>query len=93
METQGNKPEAEGDLSAVEEELLGQPGKVDGRSSKLSRYIKMQNFIPIKDVVALDEMKLRFMKQGLDISRSRLLSEAIRVLAKEVAAGKFELKA
>jgi hypothetical protein len=53
----------------------------------------MQNFIPIKDVVSLDEMKLRYMKQGVDISRSRLLSEAIRVLAKEIAAGRFELKA
>jgi len=93
MDTQTNQAEADLNPGGIDEELLGQAGKADGRNSKLSRYTKLQSFILIKDVVTLDEIKLRFMKQGMDVSRSRLLSEAIRALAKEVAAGKFELKA
>ena len=100
METQGIETRTEGVLGGEAEEFsAGAPslweeshGK-DGRNAKSARYIKMQSFILIKDIVALDEMRLKFMKQGQDLSRGRLLSEAIRLLAKEVSSGKFELKA
>jgi hypothetical protein len=71
---------------------LGQPSRPDGRGSKLARYIKLQTFQQLKEVVALDEMRLKFMKQGLDVSRSRLISEAIKLLAQSVSDGKFELR-
>jgi len=93
MESREAQPGSDGHLSVLEEESLGQPSKLEGRSSKLNRYTKMQTFILVKDMVTLEEIKLRFMKQGIDVSRSRLLSEAIRVLDKEVTAGKVELKA
>ena len=107
METQGIETRTEGVLGEEAEEFsagatglwAGAPslweesrGK-DGRNAKSARYIKMQSFILIKDIVALDEMRLKFMKQGQDLSRGRLLSEAIRLLAKEVSSGKFEIKA
>ena len=100
METQGIETRTEGVLGEEAEEFsAGAPslweesrGK-DVRNAKSARYIKMQSFILIKDIVALDEMRLKFMKQGQDLSRGRLLSEAIRLLAKEVSSGKFELKA
>ncbi|MDE2142374.1 MAG: hypothetical protein KGJ84_08190 [Elusimicrobia bacterium] len=90
MDKEGLQQE-EGSLSTLEE-TEGQPPRADGRSSKLSRFIKVQLYLSLKDVVLVDEQKLKFMKQGTDISRSRLVSEAIRLLAKEVAEGKFELK-
>lgn len=93
MDKQAMTPEIAGTLDTTDEEFLEQGEKPDARNSKLSRYIKMQNFILIKDIIALDEMRLKFMKQGRDISRSRLLSEAIRALSREVAEGRFELKA
>ncbi len=92
MDAQSNQMEIDGRLEAEETELLEQPGRAEGKNLKPSRYIKMQNFILIKDIVTLDEIRLKFMKQGQDISRGRLLSEAIRSLAKEVSSGKFELK-
>ena len=84
--------EEEGSLSHLEETEAGQAGRQDGRVSKLARFIKLQTYQPIKEVVTLDEIKLKFMKQGLDISRSRLISEAIKLLAQAVSEGKFELR-
>ncbi len=92
MDAQMTQMEIDGRLEAEEAEFLDQPGRTEGKNLKPSRYIKMQNFILIKDIVTLDEIRLKFMKQGQDISRERLLSEAIRSLSKEVSSGKFELK-
>ena len=84
--------EDEGGLNHMEETEVGQAPRQDGHSAKPSRFIKVQLYLPLKDVVLVDEQKLKFMKQGTDISRSRLVSEAIRLLAKEVADGKFEIR-
>lgn len=92
MEKEGSHQDEEGGLSTLEETEGSQPQRTDGRSSKLSRFIKVQLYLSLKDVVLVDEQKLKFMKQGTDISRSRLVSEAIRLLAKETAEGRFELK-
>ena len=85
--------EDEGGLNQMEETEGGQVLRQDGRGVKPSRFIKVQLYLPLKDVVLVDEQKLKFMKQGTDISRSRLVSEAIRALSREVAEGRFELKA
>ena len=84
--------EDEGGLNQMEETEGGQNQRQDARSAKTSRFIKVQLYLPLKDVVLVDEQKLKFMKQGADISRSRLVSEAIRLFAKEVADGKFEFR-
>ena len=47
------------------------------------RYIKVQLYLAQKDVLLLEEQRLKLMKQGQDVTRSRLISEAIRLLAKE----------
>ena len=92
MDAQVAQMEIDERLGTDKAEFLDQPGRAEGKNLKPSRYIKMQNFILIKDIVTLDEIRLKFMKQGQDISRERLLSEAIRSLSKEVSSGKFELK-
>lgn len=84
--------EEEGGLSHLEETEAGQSGRPDGRTAKPTRYIKLQTYQPIKEAVALDEMRLKFMRQGVDVSRSRLISEAIKLLAQAVSEGKFDLR-
>lgn len=92
MANEGAVAEEEGGLSQLEETESGQSGRPDGRASKPARFIKLQTYQQLKEVVTLDELRLKFMKQGLDISRSRLISESIKLLAKTVAEGKFELR-
>lgn len=88
MERELGQIEDEGGVSQLEET----GGQAEGRSSKLSRFIKLQTYQPLKEVLSLDEIRLKFMRQGQDVSRSRLISEAIKLLAKQVAEGKFELR-
>lgn len=82
----------EGSFSRADEADGGQNQRSDGRGAKTSRFIKVQLYLPLKDIVLVDEQKLKFMKQGQDISRSRLISEAIKLLAQAVSDGKFELR-
>lgn len=83
----------EGSLSQLEEVEPGQVQRPEGgRVSKLNRFIKLQTYQPLKEVVALDEIKLKLMKQGHDVSRSRLVSEGIKLLERAVAEGKFEFR-
>lgn len=84
--------EEDGGVGHLEESESGQNGRPEGRATKLARYLKLQTYLPIKEIVALDEMRLKYMKQGLDVSRSRLISEAIKLLAQAVSEGKFELR-
>ncbi|MDE2141184.1 MAG: hypothetical protein KGJ84_02065 [Elusimicrobia bacterium] len=76
----------------LDEAEPGQPSRPEGRAAKLARFIKLQTYQPLKEVVTLDEIKLKFMKQGVDVSRSRLISEAIKLLSQAVSEGKFELR-
>ncbi len=92
METQSVQPEEEGGMVAEIAELSEESRAGLARNPKASRCIKMQSFILLKDIVSLDEIRLKFMRQGQDISRGRLLSEAIRLLVKEVSTGKLEIK-
>lgn len=93
MDKETVQPEEDAGLATLEEtEGGGATGRTDGRSSKLSRFIKVQLYLPLKDVVLVDEQKLKLMKQGVDISRSRLVSEAIRFFAKEGGEVKIEVK-
>lgn len=92
MANEATVAEEETGLSQLEETEAGSAGRPDGRASKLARYIKLQTYQQLKEVVTLDELRLKFMKQGLDVSRSRLISEAIKLLAQAVSEGKFELR-
>lgn len=82
----------EGSISQLEEVEPGQLSRPEGRASKLNRFIKLQTYQPLKEVVAIDEIRLKLMKQGHDVSRSRLVSEGIRLLEKAVSEGKFEFR-
>ncbi|MDE2291658.1 MAG: hypothetical protein KGL53_06215 [Elusimicrobia bacterium] len=62
------------------------------RTGKLSRLVKLQTYQQLKEVIALDELRLKYMRHGIDVSRSRVISEAIKLLAQAVAEGKFELR-
>lgn len=88
MEKETIQTEEEGGVNQLEE-VGGQP---EGRASKLSRFIKLQTYLPLKEVLSLDEIRLKFMRQGQDVSRSRLVSEAIKLLAQAVSEGKFEFR-
>ena len=93
MDKETPHPDEEAGIATLEETAgSGAGGHADGRSSKLSRFIKVQLYLPLKDVVLVDEQKLKLMKQGVDISRSRLVSEAIRFFAKEGGEVKIEVK-
>lgn len=92
MDKETIQPEEDGGLATLEETEGGAATRVDGRSSKLSRFVKVQLYLPLKDVVLVDEQKLKLMKQGVDISRSRLVSEAIRFFAKEGGEAKIEVR-
>jgi hypothetical protein len=83
----------DGSISHLEEVEPGQlPRPEGGRASKLNRFVKLQTYQPLKEVVTLDEIRLKFMKQGQDVSRSKLVSEGIKLLERAVAEGKFELR-
>jgi hypothetical protein len=92
MEREGTHAEEEASLSTLEETDGGQGHHQDGRASKLSRFIKVQLYLPLKDVVLVEELRLKLMKQGHDISRSRLVSEAIRHYSKAGADPKIEVR-
>lgn len=92
MANEATAVDEEAGLGQLEETEAGQPGRPDGRASKLARLIKLQTYQQLKEVVTLDELRLKFMKQGFDVSRSRLISEAIKLLAQAVSEGKFELR-
>lgn len=83
----------EGSVSQLEEVEPSQLARAEsGRASKLNRFIKLQTYQQLKEVVALDEIRLKLMKQGHDVSRSRLVSEAVKLLERAVAEGKFEFR-
>ncbi|MFA6093840.1 MAG: hypothetical protein WCU88_09795 [Elusimicrobiota bacterium] len=93
MEKSTVGPDEESGLGALEETDGGVSSRQDGRGSKLSRYIKIQLYLPLKDVVMLDEQRLKLMRQGHDLSRSRLVADAIQHYAKSGVEPKIEGKA
>ena len=50
----------------------------EARGPKMSRYLKVQLFLAHRDLVLLEEARLKLVKQGQDVSRNRLIAEAIR---------------
>ncbi len=48
--------------------------------SGAKRFVQLQVFLPRKEAIVLEEIRLRRMKKGQDLSRSRLISEAVRLL-------------
>jgi hypothetical protein len=55
----------------------GRPGLGEGRV-RTPRFIKVRFYMPHQDMVSLEEERLRLIKEGHDISLSRLISTAIR---------------
>jgi len=83
MEKEATRSEEEGGLTQMEEAGGERGGEGDGRAAKLSRFMKVYIYLPLKDVIQMDELRIKLMKQGQDVTRSRLISEAIKLLAKE----------
>lgn len=81
MERDAIQTEEEGSISLLEESESNPQGKTDGRSSKLYKLYKLQLIVPFKAVVTVEEIRLKRLKKGYDISRSRLICEAIELLA------------
>lgn len=94
MERDVIQAEEEGSISVLEESESGTQGRTDGRSSKLYKLYKLQLIVPFKAVVTVEEIRLKRLKKGYDISRSRLICEAIELLEQHEtgtkAAGKAE---
>jgi hypothetical protein len=67
------KPDADTARMSVD-----QSGGHEARAPKMSRYLKVQLFLAHRDVVLLEEARLKLVKQGQDVSRNRLIAEAIR---------------
>ena len=57
---------------------VAQSGRQEGQEGKPADYIKVQLYLAPKDLVLLEEHRLKLMRQGKDISRSRLIAAAIR---------------
>jgi hypothetical protein len=80
MERDVIQSEEEGSVTLLEESESGAAGRIDGRSSKLYKLYKLQLIVPFKAVVTVEEIRLKRLKKGYDISRSRLICEAIELL-------------
>ena len=83
MEKEATHTEDDGGLKEIEEAGGERAGEADGRAAKLSRFMKVYIYLPLKEVILMDELRIKLMKQGQDVTRSRLISEAIKLLAKE----------
>lgn len=59
-----------------------------GEAAGAKRYVPMQIFLPRKKAIQVEEIRLRRMKKGQDVSRSRLISEAVDLLAERESGGK-----
>lgn len=81
-----------GSPTDLEEVDGGKAGRPDAKNSKLSRFMKVQLYLPLRDVISLEEIRLKFMRQGTDVTRSGLIGEAIKLLAHAVSEGKLELR-
>ena len=57
---------------------VDQAGSREARAPKMSRYLKIPLFLPHRDVVSLEEARLKLVKQGQDVSRNRIIAKAIR---------------
>lgn len=88
MEHETIPAEEEAHLSEME----GGDGDKSGRAARLARFLKVQLYLPLKDVISLEEIRLKRMKQGNDVSRSRLVSEAIKLLSKDGGEPKNEVR-
>ena len=60
-----------------------QSGGREAREPRMSRYLKLQLFLAHRDVVLLEEARLRLMKQGQDVSRNRLIAEDVLASVRE----------
>jgi len=64
-----------------------------GDISGIRRHVAMQIYLPRKKAIQLEEIRLRRMKKGQDTSRSRLVSEAVDLLAERENPTKSNSKA
>lgn len=63
-----------------------------GEVSGAKRFVAMQVFLPRKKAIQVEEIRLRRMKKGQDVSRSRLFSEAVDLLAEHENGAKSSAK-
>lgn len=92
MEKGTGNVEEDGGLKEMEEAGGGQIGEADGRGGKLSSIMKVCIYLPRKEVILMDELRIKLMKQGQDVTRSRLVSEAVKLLAKEGVEAKIGVR-
>jgi hypothetical protein len=57
---------------------VAQSGGRDARTPKMGRYMTIPVFLARRDVEMLEAALVNLVKQGRDVSRSRLIAEAIR---------------
>jgi hypothetical protein len=67
------KPDADTARMSVQ-----QSGGREARAPRVSRYMKIPVLLARQDMVLLEEALLKLVKQGQDVSRSRLIAKAIR---------------
>jgi len=79
------EPNAIGDsdmmAGALEEAGSFGLGGSEGELVRSKKLVPMQIFLPRKEAVLMDEIRIRRMRKGQDLSRSRLVFEALRLLA------------
>ena len=68
-----DKPDANGARRSA-----AQSGEGEARAPRWARYLRIPLFLAPRDVVRIDEARLKLIKQGRDISRNRFIAEAIR---------------
>lgn len=92
MEKDVPQVEEEGLGGAADEETGGQSAKPDGKKSKFTGYVKIISSLPTRQVYFMDEQRMKLLKHGVDVPRSRVISVALERLMQDVSEGKFELK-
>ena len=81
MENDAIQLEDEGSAALLEDAEMGAAGRQRGRGAKPQAFHKLQMIVPWKTVVTLGDISYKRLKKGQDLSRSRLVCEAIELLA------------
>lgn len=67
-------------------------GEASAEGGRPRPLVKIQVYLPRKDAILLDEIRLRHMKRGRDVTRSWLVSEGIHAVARQESEPKTALR-
>jgi len=66
-------------IAGLEEAASFGPEAVDSETLKAMKLVSFPVFLQLKETLAMDEIRMRRMKKGENVSRSQFIAEAIRL--------------